>query len=106
MIEVEPSMWVVLLAVAWGNCGLLNVLEALDADMPERQELVEALMIVAWILLLLHLMVFLVFRSCVHYLLRVAVFNDDKLVLIENLNAIAEEAKPGKTKKLTRQWRS
>ncbi|KAK1932065.1 hypothetical protein P3T76_012565 [Phytophthora citrophthora] len=91
MIEVEPTMWVVLLIVAWGICGLLKVLEALDTDMPERQELVEAFMIVAWILLLLHLMVFLFFRSCVHYLLRVAAFNDDKQILIENLNAIAQE---------------
>ncbi|KAL3672238.1 hypothetical protein V7S43_002899 [Phytophthora oleae] len=91
MIEVEPTMWVVLLIVAWGICGLLNVLEALDTDMPERQELIEAFIIVAWILLLLHLMVFLFFRSCVHYLLRVAAFNDDKQILIENLNAIAEE---------------
>ncbi|KAG7380330.1 hypothetical protein PHYPSEUDO_007302 [Phytophthora pseudosyringae] len=91
MIEVEPKMWIVLLAVAWGVCGILNLLEALDTDMPERQELVEAFMIVAWILLLLHLMVFLFFRSCVHYLLRVAAFNEDKNILIENLNAIAEE---------------
>ncbi|KAE8907644.1 hypothetical protein PF005_g19048 [Phytophthora fragariae] len=91
MIEVEPSMWVVLLAVAWGICGLLNVLKALDADMPERQELVEAFMIVAWILLLLHLMVFLYFRSCVHYLLRLAAVNDDKTILTANLHAIAEE---------------
>ncbi|GMF19450.1 unnamed protein product [Phytophthora lilii] len=91
MIEVEPLMWIILLAVAWGICGLLKVLEALDADMPERQELVEAFMIVAWILLLLHLMVFLFFRSCVQYLLRVAAFNEDNAVLIANLNAIAEE---------------
>ncbi|KAJ8550282.1 hypothetical protein ON010_g10788 [Phytophthora cinnamomi] len=91
MIEVEPSMWVVLLAVAWGICGLLKLLEALDADMPERQELVEAFMIVAWILLLLHLMVFLYFRSCVHYLLRLAAINDDKTILTANLQAIAEE---------------
>ncbi|KAG1703941.1 hypothetical protein DVH05_006948 [Phytophthora capsici] len=91
MIEVEPTMWVVLLLVAWGICGLLKVLEALDTDMPERQELVEAFMIVAWILLLLHLMVFLFFRSCVHYLLRVAAFNDDKKILIQNLKTIAEE---------------
>ncbi|ETK75835.1 hypothetical protein L915_17619, partial [Phytophthora nicotianae] len=91
MIEVEPMMWVVLLAVAWAICGILNVLEALDADIPERQELVEAFMFVAWILLLVHLMVFLFFRSCVHYLLRVAGFNDDKKILIENLNTIAQE---------------
>ncbi|EGZ24459.1 hypothetical protein PHYSODRAFT_554617 [Phytophthora sojae] len=91
MIEVEPSMWVVLLAVAWGICGLLNVLEALDADMPERQELIEAFMIVAWIVLLLHLMVFLYFRSCVQYLLRLAAVNEDKTILTANLHAIAEE---------------
>ncbi|GMF49174.1 unnamed protein product [Phytophthora fragariaefolia] len=91
MIEVEPSMWVVLLAVAWGICGLLNLLEALDADMPERQELVEAFMFVAWILMLLHLMVFLYFRSCVHYLLRLAAINEDKTILTANLHAIAEE---------------
>ncbi|OWZ22863.1 hypothetical protein PHMEG_0002355 [Phytophthora megakarya] len=91
MIEVEPLMWVVLLVVAWGICGVLKLLEALDADMPERQELIEAFMIVAWILLLLHLMVFLFFRSCVHYLLRVAAFSDDTKVLTKNLKTIAEE---------------
>ncbi|KAL4160568.1 hypothetical protein PRNP1_001135 [Phytophthora ramorum] len=94
MIEVEPSMWVVLLIVAWAICGLLYLLEALDADMPEREELVEAFMIVAWILLLLHLMVFLYLRSCVHYLLRTAAFSEDKTILVANLSAIAlEEAK-------------
>ncbi|KAI9997780.1 hypothetical protein PInf_001711 [Phytophthora infestans] len=91
MIEVEPAMWLVLLAVAWAICGILNILEALDAEMPERQELVEAFMFVAWILLLVHLMVFLFFRSCVHYLLRIAAFNEDKKILIKNLNTIAEE---------------
>ncbi|KAI9922603.1 hypothetical protein PsorP6_001858 [Peronosclerospora sorghi] len=91
MIEVEPYMWFVLLAVAWGICGILNVLEALDHKMPERDELVVAFMIVAWIILLLHIMVFLFFRSCVSYLLHVAAFNDDKSVLIQNLSAIVEE---------------
>jgi hypothetical protein len=91
MIEVEPMMWVVLLVVAWGICGLLELLQALDTDMPERQELVEAFMIVAWILLLLHLMVFLYFRSCVNYLLRVAAFSDDSAVLAANLSAVADE---------------
>ncbi|KAF4039939.1 hypothetical protein GN244_ATG07885 [Phytophthora infestans] len=91
MIEVEPAMWLVLLAVAWAICGILNILEALDAEMPERQKLVEAFMFVAWILLLVHLMVFLFFRSCVHYLLRIAAFNEDKKILIKNLNTIAEE---------------
>ncbi|CAI5737484.1 unnamed protein product [Peronospora destructor] len=91
MIEVNPSMWLVLLAVAWGICGLLNLFETLDTEMPEREELVQAFMIVAWVLLLLHVMVFLYFRSCVDHLLRSAALANDKTVLMENLNAIAKD---------------
>lgn len=91
MIEVEPSMWIALLAVAWSICGVLRLLKALDGTIPARQELVEAFFMIAWILLLLHFIVCLYFRTCVHYLLRVAAFSEDKTVLSANLNAIAEE---------------
>ena len=94
MIEVNPSMWLVLLAVAWGICGLHDLFETIDSDVPEREELVETFMIVGWILLLLHVMVFLYFRSCIEHLLRSAGFADDKMVLMANLNTIAgDEAK-------------
>ncbi|CAH0482163.1 unnamed protein product [Peronospora belbahrii] len=91
MIEVEPFMWVILLVVAWVICGIFDLLEAVDTEMPARQELVEAFMLVAWILLLLHVMVFFYLRSCVSYLLQVAAFSDDKMILIQNLNAVARE---------------
>ncbi|KAG3189450.1 hypothetical protein PC128_g11772 [Phytophthora cactorum] len=91
MIEVEPSMWLVLLGVAWTICGVLQLLEALDAAIPERQELVEAFFMIAWILLLLHIMVFFYLRSCVHHLLRTATFSYGKSTLSSNLSDIAEE---------------
>eukprot|EP00644_Phytophthora_capsici_P010798 jgi/Phyca11/6020/fgenesh1_pm.PHYCAscaffold_9_\ len=95
MIEVEPSMepamWIVLLLVAWSICGLLEVLKTLDTDMPESHELVEAFMMFAWVLLLLHVMVCLYFPSCVHHLLHSAAFSNDKATLVANLNAIADE---------------
>jgi hypothetical protein len=91
MIEVEPTMWVVLLVVAWTICGLLEVLKTMDTDMPESHELVEALMMVAWVLLLLHMVVFFYFRSCVQDLLHEAALSTDKATLVANLTAIAEE---------------
>ncbi|GMF22314.1 unnamed protein product [Phytophthora fragariaefolia] len=91
MIEVEPSMWIVLLIVAWSICGVLEVLKQLDHDMPESHELVESFMMFAWVLLLLHIMVFLYFRSCVHHLLHSAAFSKNKATLTANLTAIAEE---------------
>ncbi|CAI5724467.1 hypothetical protein KXD40_000939 [Peronospora effusa] len=91
MIEVNPLMWLVLLAVAWGICGLLDLFETIDTKMPEREELVEAFMIVAWVLLLLHVIVFLYFRSCVNHLLRKAGFAQNKAFLMANLNVIAKD---------------
>ncbi|EGZ24462.1 hypothetical protein PHYSODRAFT_478644 [Phytophthora sojae] len=91
MIEVEPSMWVVLLIVAWAICGVLEVLKHLDTEMPESHELVEAFMMFAWVLLLAHISIFLYFRSCVHHLLHSAAFSNDKVTLTANLTAIAEE---------------
>ncbi|ETN02036.1 hypothetical protein PPTG_16706 [Phytophthora nicotianae INRA-310] len=91
MTEVEPAMWVVLLVVAWSICGLLVILESLHTEMPESHELVEAVMVFAWILLLLHYMVCLYFRSCVHHLLRIGSFSTDKATLVTNLRAMADE---------------
>ncbi|KAH7477289.1 hypothetical protein PRIC1_001307 [Phytophthora ramorum] len=91
MIEVEPSMWVALLLVAWTICGLLEVLKTLDTDLPESHELVEAFMMMAWVLLLLHIMVFFYFRSCMHELLHAAAYSDNKTTLVSNLSAIADE---------------
>ncbi|KAG7397831.1 hypothetical protein PHYBOEH_012093 [Phytophthora boehmeriae] len=95
MIEVEPSMWLLLLAVAWAICGVLELLDELDTEMgtkvSESHELVEAFVIFAWIVLFLHIVVMLYFRSCVHKLLRAAAYSDDKDVLTTNLSAIAEE---------------
>ncbi|KAI9996913.1 hypothetical protein PInf_000180 [Phytophthora infestans] len=91
MIEVEPAMWIVLLIVAWAICGLLEILKTLDTDMPESHELVESFMMFAWVLLLLHVMVCLYFRSCIHHLLHSAAFSNDKATLAANLSVIAEE---------------
>ncbi|RLN46099.1 hypothetical protein BBJ29_006206 [Phytophthora kernoviae] len=91
MIEVEPSMWLLLLAVAWAICGLVALLGDLDVDMPAGHELVEVLVVFAWILVGLHIVVLLYFRSCMKQLLNVAGYSGNKVVLVANLIAIAEE---------------
>ncbi|KAI9922598.1 hypothetical protein PsorP6_001857 [Peronosclerospora sorghi] len=91
MIEVEPSMWVVLLLVAWSIFGLLELLKKLDTNLPESHELVESFMLFGWLLLLLNTLVFFYFRTCVNHLLQAAAFSTDKATLVANLSAIAEE---------------
>ncbi|KAF4320394.1 hypothetical protein BBO99_00004307 [Phytophthora kernoviae] len=91
MIEVEPSMWLLLLVVAWTICGFLEVLKELDDEMSESHELVESFVLFGWVLLVIHVAVMLYLRSCVHKLLRAAGFNDDKRILAANFTAIAEE---------------
>ncbi|GMF21173.1 unnamed protein product [Phytophthora lilii] len=91
MIEVEPSMWVLLLAVAWMICGVVGLLQGLDVDLPESHELVEVFVVFAWVLVVLHIAVLLYFRSCVRQLLHVAGYSDNQPTLIDNLRAIAEE---------------
>ncbi|RLN65725.1 hypothetical protein BBJ28_00017187 [Nothophytophthora sp. Chile5] len=91
MIEVEPSMWLLLLAVAWAICGLVDILQELDADLSERYELVEVFVVFAWTLVLLHVLVLLYFRSCVRQLLNAAGYSDDQQMLAANLRAIGEE---------------
>ncbi|KAF1784521.1 hypothetical protein GQ600_26713 [Phytophthora cactorum] len=80
MIEVEPSMWVLLLAVAWGICGALGSLEELDFELPEGHELVEVFVVFAWGLVVVHIAVLLYFRPV-----------DNEPTLVDNLRVIAEE---------------
>ncbi|KAG6948729.1 hypothetical protein JG687_00015296, partial [Phytophthora cactorum] len=91
MIEVEPSMWVLLLAVAWGICGALGSLEELDFELPEGHELVEVFVVFAWGLVVVHIAVLLYFRSCVRQLLTAAGYSDNEPTLVDNLRVIAEE---------------
>ncbi|KAE9344344.1 hypothetical protein PF008_g9262 [Phytophthora fragariae] len=91
MIEVEPSMWVLLLAVAWAICGFVAVLDSIDVDLPESHELVEVLMLFGWVLLVLHLVVLLYFRWSLRQLLAAAGYSDNEATLVDNLRAIAEE---------------
>ncbi|KAF4317807.1 hypothetical protein G195_006676 [Phytophthora kernoviae 00238/432] len=90
MIEVEPSMWLLLLAVAWAICGFVTMLEKMDIDLPESHELVEVFVAFAWMLVAFHIVVLLYFRSCMKQLLHVAGHSDDKATLVENVKAIAE----------------
>ncbi|KAG7376282.1 hypothetical protein PHYBOEH_001639, partial [Phytophthora boehmeriae] len=90
MIEVEPSMWLLLLAVAWAICGFVAMLDKIDIDLPESHELVEVFVVFAWILVALHIVVLFYFRYCVQQLLRAAGYSDDKSILIKNAKAIAE----------------
>ncbi|KAG3108461.1 hypothetical protein PI125_g11809 [Phytophthora idaei] len=91
MIEVEPSMWVLLLAVAWGICGALGSLKELDFELPEGHELVEVFVVFAWGLVVVHIAVLLYFRSCVRQLLTAAGYSDNEPTLVDNLRVIAEE---------------
>ncbi|CAI5740566.1 unnamed protein product [Peronospora farinosa] len=90
MIEVEPSMWVLLLAVAWMLCGFLSALHKMNVDLPESHELVQVFVIFASGLVVLHVAVLLYFRSCVHQLLRAAGYSDDETTLVDNLQQIAQ----------------
>ncbi|CAI5733974.1 unnamed protein product [Hyaloperonospora brassicae] len=91
MIEVEPSMWVLLLAVAWMLCGFLDALESLDIELPEKHELVEVFVVFAWALVVLHAVVLLYLRSCIHSLLLAAGYSDNESTLVSNLRSVAEE---------------
>ncbi|GMF21175.1 unnamed protein product [Phytophthora lilii] len=83
MIEVEPSMWLVLLVVAWGICGL--------AESAQGFALVKLLAVFAWLVLFAHVVVLIYFRSSIHQLTKIAGYSDDKFVLCANLTLIAEE---------------
>jgi hypothetical protein len=89
MIEVEPSMWLLLLGMAWAFSAVVRILE--DFDVEVRYELIETLMAFAWVLVLLHVLVMLYFRFCVRRMLAVAGYSKDKTVLAVNLSTIAEE---------------
>ncbi|KAG6620005.1 ATP-dependent RNA helicase dbp4 [Phytophthora cinnamomi] len=89
MIEVEPSMWLLLLGMAWAFSAVVRILEDFEVEM--RYELIETLMAFAWVLVLLHILVLLYFRWCVRRLLTIAGYSKDKAVLAENLSAVAEE---------------
>ncbi|KAG2788676.1 hypothetical protein PC129_g9726 [Phytophthora cactorum] len=91
MIEVEPSMWVLLLTVAWLICGFVSILEHLNVELPESEELVEVIVAFAWSLVVLHIGVLLYFRSCLQRVLTIAGYSDDEAVLTTNLQAIAQE---------------
>ncbi|KAE9006013.1 hypothetical protein PR003_g17039 [Phytophthora rubi] len=83
MIEVEPSMWVLLLLVAWGICGLAELLEDIT--------LIKLLVVFSWILVLLHVVMMSYFRSCVRQLFALAGYSKDRIVLSTNLAAVAEQ---------------
>ncbi|OWZ20672.1 hypothetical protein PHMEG_0004875 [Phytophthora megakarya] len=83
MIEVELSTWLLVLAVAWGICGLETILDDI--------KLVKLLVISSWTLVLLHLVVLFYCRWCVHQLIDLAGYSEDKHVLYANLASIAEE---------------
>ncbi|ETN02083.1 hypothetical protein PPTG_16738, partial [Phytophthora nicotianae INRA-310] len=89
MIEVEPSMWLLLLGMAWAFSAVVQILE--DYDVEVRYELIETLMAFAWVLVLFHILVMLYFRFCVHRLLAIAGYNKDKRALADSLNTVADE---------------
>ncbi|KAI9921256.1 hypothetical protein PsorP6_001829 [Peronosclerospora sorghi] len=91
MIEVEPSMWVLLLLVAWMLCGFLSMLHDMKVNIPKSHELVEMLVLFAWVLVGLHVLVLLYFRSCLRQLLHAAGYSDNEATLVQNLRVVADE---------------
>ncbi|KAL3672255.1 hypothetical protein V7S43_002915 [Phytophthora oleae] len=89
MIEVEPSMWLLLLGMAWAFSVVVRILEGFEVEV--RYELIETLLAFAWVLVALHLLVLFYFRFCVRRLLAIAGYSKDKAVLAANLSAIAGE---------------
>ncbi|KAL4109623.1 hypothetical protein PRIC1_001322 [Phytophthora ramorum] len=89
MIEVEPSMWLLLLGMAWAFSSVVQIIEQFEVDV--RYELIEGLMAFAWVLVLAHILVRLYFRSCIRRILSTGGYSKDKTALTENLSAIAEE---------------
>ncbi|KAG7379719.1 hypothetical protein PHYPSEUDO_008248 [Phytophthora pseudosyringae] len=89
MIEVEPSMWLLLLGMAWAFSAVVRILEDFEVEM--RYELIETLMAFAWVLVAFHILVLLYLRFCVRRLLAIAGYSEDKTVLAANLSAVADE---------------
>ncbi|KAE8975287.1 hypothetical protein PR002_g25634, partial [Phytophthora rubi] len=89
MIEVEPSMWLLLLGMAWAFSAVVRILK--DFEVEVRYELIETLMAFAWVLVLLHVLVLQYFRWCVRRLLTIAGYSKDQRDLAQNLAAVAEE---------------
>ncbi|KAG7394554.1 hypothetical protein PHYBOEH_005008 [Phytophthora boehmeriae] len=89
MIEVEPSMWLLLLLVAWAICGLVDIFEGMKTK--ARYDLIKAFSVFAWALVLLHIVVLLYFRSCVRKLLNIAGYSEDSTTLAANLRTIAND---------------
>ncbi|OWY95436.1 hypothetical protein PHMEG_00034556, partial [Phytophthora megakarya] len=89
MIEVEPSMWLLLLGMAWAFSAVVRILE--DFEVAVRYELIETLLAFAWVLVLVHILVLLYFRFCVNRLLNIAGYSKDKRVLAANLTTVADE---------------
>eukprot|EP00644_Phytophthora_capsici_P010812 jgi/Phyca11/104509/e_gw1.9.176.1 len=89
MIEVEPSMWLLLLGMAWAFSAVVRILQ--DFEVEVRYELIETLLAFAWVLVVLHLLVMFYFRFCVSRLLAIAGYSKDNAVLAANLSAIADQ---------------
>ncbi|ETO64361.1 hypothetical protein F444_18105 [Phytophthora nicotianae P1976] len=83
MIEVKPTIWFLVLAVAWGIYGVSTLFEEVS--------LVKLLVIFSWALVLLHCLVLIYLRSCVHQLLKITGFSEDRHILYVNLALVAEE---------------
>ncbi|GMF22339.1 unnamed protein product [Phytophthora fragariaefolia] len=98
MIEVEPSMWILLLVVAWTICSFVAILDSWELDLPASHELVEVFVLFAWVLVVFHIAVLLYFSYCLRQLLSAAGYSENETTLVDNLRAIAEEE--------TAAWRS
>ncbi|KAI9988288.1 hypothetical protein PInf_021686 [Phytophthora infestans] len=91
MTEVGAPMWVLLLSVAWVLEGITMALTYGEPRLARRRGLVLVLIGFSWALLVLHVVVFAYFRSCVQKLLKAAGLSTDQSTLASRLRAIARE---------------
>ncbi|CAH0516004.1 unnamed protein product [Peronospora belbahrii] len=88
-IEVEPSMWLLVLAMSWAFTGVIQILEEHKFNL--RYDLIVALMAFAWLLVLTNVCVMLYFHHCVNRLLAIGGYSTSETVLLGNLSRLAEE---------------
>lgn len=91
MIDVELSMWMVLLAIAWALDGVAGVLEQFERVHDRKSAVLAAFMLFAWALVLLHVLVRRYFLSCVRQLLTAAGHTTDQREMHTRLIEIASE---------------
>jgi hypothetical protein len=89
MIDIEMSMWILLIAITWGLDESTQLVEGLTKEI-ERYALVAMFLVFAWALALLHLLVAWYLRSAVKSILAAAGYHSHADML-QILQMVADE---------------